>query len=302
MSYQAHCEEGFVRVEQQRLAYKRWRSGSGDGFKILALHGWLDNAASFDALMEHLAAQGLNFECLAMDAPGHGYSDHKPEQGSYNIWDDVRGLLGVLDHMQWQQSVLLCHSRGAFIGSLLSAVEPERITALLALDSLIPDAIDSASVVDQLRKHIRDYRRRGRSAPGYAAPNVAIDALIKKTGMSPQAAECLVQRGLVSDESGDNSEGLWRWRSDPRVLSASALKFTAEQWETIFHSIRCPVFLLTASGGMARHPEFLKRWVACFERIEHESIEGSHHCHMDPGTVSDVARRVAEFCKKIELK
>lgn len=297
MSEQAKCEEGVVDVEQQTLAYKRWISGPEPRLKLLALHGWLDNAASFDVLMQQLAAQGLAFECLAMDAPGHGYSDHKPEQGSYNIWDDVRGLLGVLDHMQWQQSVLLCHSRGAFIGSLLCASAPDRVQALVALDSLIPDSIEASAVVDQLRKHISDYRRQGRRAPAYKSAPDAAEALAKKTGMSSQAAATLVQRGLRCE---DDAEQVWRWRSDPRLLSASAVKFTAVQWQHIFAAIACPVYLITASRGMARHPDFLKRWVAAFGQIEHESIDGSHHCHLDPDTAPDVARRVAGFLQTIK--
>ena len=296
MTSELLCEEGFVRVEKQALAYKRWRKGSAPGFRILALHGWLDNAASFDALMQHLDQHDLSFDCLAMDAPGHGYSDHKPEQGSYNIWDDVRGLLGVLDEMAWSDCILLCHSRGAFIGSLLAVTSPERVTGLIALDSLIPDAIDSSAVVDQLRRHIRDYRRQGRRAPGYDGPDMAIQALVKKTAMSEAAARTLVQRGLVCE---DGDEGLWRWRSDPRLLSASALKFTAEQWQVIFQAIECPVFLITASRGMGCHPEFLQRWLGYFADLHHESIDGSHHSHLDPDTAGDVATRVAGFLTTI---
>lgn len=296
MSSQLSCEEGVLHVEQQALAFKRWQKGDAPGLNILALHGWLDNAASFDALMTHLAEQDLSFVCLAMDAPGHGHSDHKPEQGSYNIWDDVRGLLGVMDAMEWQQCVLLCHSRGAFIGSLMSATSPERVQGFIALDSLIPDVVDARSVVQQLQKHIRDYRRLGRRAPAYESPDAAIAALVKKTGMSHPAADALVKRGLVCE---DGDQGLWRWRSDPRLLSASAVKFSAEQWQAIFEAIACPVFLITASRGMGSHPDFLKRWLSYFSQLHHESIEGSHHCHMDSDTAPAVAASVADFLRQL---
>lgn len=297
MSSQLKCEEGVLRVEQQALAFKRWQKGDNPELKILALHGWLDNAASFDALMTHLAEQNLSFECLAMDAPGHGYSDHKPEQGSYNIWDDIRGLLGVMDAMEWPQCVLICHSRGAFIGSLMCATSPERIKGFIALDSLIPDAVEATSVVEQLQKHIRDYRRLGRRAPVYESPDAAIAALVKKTGMSQPAADALVKRGLVCE---DDEQGLWRWRSDPRLLSASAVKFSAEQWQTIFEAIACPVFLITASRGMGSHSDFLKRWLSYFSQLHHESIDGSHHCHLDPDTSPEVATLVGEYLGQLE--
>ena len=50
----------------------RWGS-TGDA-PILALHGWLDNAASFVRLAPLLA----DADVVAIDLPGHGYSDHSP--------------------------------------------------------------------------------------------------------------------------------------------------------------------------------------------------------------------------------
>ena len=44
--------------------------GSGQKNKILALHGWLDNAASFNQLAPKLAEIG--YEVVAIDFAGHG--------------------------------------------------------------------------------------------------------------------------------------------------------------------------------------------------------------------------------------
>ncbi|KAG1587997.1 hypothetical protein G6F46_014705 [Rhizopus delemar] len=42
----------------------------GEGPRVLALHGWLDNAASFVPLAPHLSSLQL----VAIDLPGHGHS------------------------------------------------------------------------------------------------------------------------------------------------------------------------------------------------------------------------------------
>ncbi|EXJ09220.1 alpha/beta fold hydrolase [Nitrincola nitratireducens] len=42
---------------------------------VLALHGWLDNAASFRALARHLPQVNL----IAVDLAGHGFSEHRPK-------------------------------------------------------------------------------------------------------------------------------------------------------------------------------------------------------------------------------
>ena len=40
---------------------------------LIALHGWLDNGASFLPLAPYLA----DFHLVCVDLPGHGHSDHK---------------------------------------------------------------------------------------------------------------------------------------------------------------------------------------------------------------------------------
>ena len=55
-------------IRGQRLSFKEW--GSPDQPTVLALHGWLDNANSFDALASQLPGVHL----IAVDLPGHGLS------------------------------------------------------------------------------------------------------------------------------------------------------------------------------------------------------------------------------------
>ena len=55
------------------------RGGRAGAPKVLALHGWLDNAASFVPLAAHLD----DIELIALDLPGHGRSAHLPPGGHY---------------------------------------------------------------------------------------------------------------------------------------------------------------------------------------------------------------------------
>lgn len=50
--------------------------GSKDKQPIIAIHGWQDNAGTFDPLVELLPT---NLSILCIDLPGHGRSSHIPK-------------------------------------------------------------------------------------------------------------------------------------------------------------------------------------------------------------------------------
>lgn len=56
---------------------------------IIAIHGWQDNAGTFDKLAPVLRDSG--FAVFAIDLPGHGLSSHMPlGQFYYLLWDGVQ--------------------------------------------------------------------------------------------------------------------------------------------------------------------------------------------------------------------
>jgi pimeloyl-ACP methyl ester carboxylesterase len=102
-------------VNGLQLAGLSW--GSPGEKPLLALHGWLDNAASFAALAPLLRG----YHVVALDLTGHGQSDWRSADASYQIWDDLPEILGVVDQLGWKRFDLLGHSRGAIISMLLAA-------------------------------------------------------------------------------------------------------------------------------------------------------------------------------------
>ncbi|TCZ81442.1 alpha/beta fold hydrolase, partial [Lysobacter sp. N42] len=71
------------------------RSASG-GVPVLALHGWLDNAASFLPMAAHLPGLDL----VALDLPGHGASAHLPASADYTLVAAARAALAAADALR----------------------------------------------------------------------------------------------------------------------------------------------------------------------------------------------------------
>lgn len=57
------------------IAAKVWGSLNQDSVKVIAMHGYMDNAGTFDRLIPLLPDQ---FYVVAYDFPGHGFSSHVP--------------------------------------------------------------------------------------------------------------------------------------------------------------------------------------------------------------------------------
>ena len=83
------------------IAAKVWgdpaAAGGAPHDRWLALHGWADNAATFDALAP-LLLQGGASAVVCIDAAGHGLSDHRP---LYHDSDAVLDAVRAADALGW---------------------------------------------------------------------------------------------------------------------------------------------------------------------------------------------------------
>lgn len=270
-------------VEGLSIAAKLW--GDDSGIPVIALHGWLDNAASFDVLAQQLP----NLQILALDLPGHGLSDHKPPSGDYAIWDDLRCIVSVADQMGWQEFSLLGHSRGAIIAALLSASTPERIRHLICLDGLLPPPEVATNFPAQMAKYLKDYTQTSlsRGDKGHANFDAAVIARCKVTPMLPAAAALIVARASIRAD-----DGRYYWRSDKRLKLASPVKLSLEQIQAAIDAITSPALLILAKQGFGQWLPTLPVNIA--SRFDVREIDGQHHCHMEEQS-SQIASWVVEL-------
>ncbi|XP_024848577.1 serine hydrolase-like protein 2 isoform X6 [Bos taurus] len=89
------------------IAAKAW--GSHQAAPVLCLHGWLDNANSFDRLIPLLPK---DFNYVAMDFGGHGLSSHYSPGFPYHYQNFVSEVRRVAAALKWNRFSLLGHSFG----------------------------------------------------------------------------------------------------------------------------------------------------------------------------------------------
>lgn len=274
------------------LCYAGLEWGAGGATKVLALHGWMDHAGSF----QELAPKLTGCHVIAIDLSGQGKSGHRAAHATYNIWDDLPQIVALLDQLGWDRCVLLGHSRGAIISSLFAAAMPERVQGIIALDALVPDPVAEDSFVPTLRAFVQQTRKQLSRQPRRFASKDDYITRRSEQGNSVRTASVLSDRAI--DELSDGVQ----MRGDARLFASSAVKLTMFQAEEVMRAIQAPVLTLWAKGGIkskrAKTQEMADRARVLMHDLTMIDLPGDHHFHLDPATVQPIAETIMWFVEE----
>ncbi|MDZ7924773.1 MAG: alpha/beta hydrolase [Marinagarivorans sp.] len=283
-----HFEPCRFHVGDIEFCGKYWRQSSPNPSprKIIALHGWLDNCASFDVV-----APRLNADVLCLDLAGHACSGDRSHLGAYNIWLDIPEILAIADQLGWQRFELLGHSRGAAIAFLLAATFPRRVSALICLDGIFPLVALAEKAPEQLFHSINTLNKQlAKKRNTYASFERAVQA--RESGMFPLAnidALMLAQRGVI--EAGDE----FFWRYDAKLMAPSEFRLTPEQLVAFADAIVCPLLLLLASDGIFLNNTETMLMLKNYSTWSVKTFEGGHHFHMHQQGET-ITNEINQFC------
>ncbi len=271
-----------------RLAACAW--GDPSLPPLLALHGWLDNAATHLGIAPRLST---HFHFVALDLPGHGRSDHAPTGAGYRFAEAIFDVLAAADALGWQTFDLLGHSMCAGIASLTAAASPDRITRLVLIEALGALTTAPEQTTAQLRRALAQARElKDKPLRVFATTTEAVDARMQANGLSRQAAEALVLRGIKPVPGG------YSWSSDPRLTLASPQRFTELQVLNLMCGIQAPTLLLLASDSKVKpvSEDALAARIEQVADIEVLRLSGGHHLHLE--NPQPVAVAILDFLTK----
>jgi pimeloyl-ACP methyl ester carboxylesterase len=269
-----------VETPTLRLAARQW--GEPDAPPIVLLHGWLDNAGSYDLLAPLLAKR---YRVIALELPGHGHSAHLPPGASYHYIDYVRFVLAAVDALHLPRFVLLGHSLGAGVASLLAASVPERIRQLLLIEGLGPLGDDGSRTLQRFRDALATPEVSSRPLRVFRDIDQAVQARMAVGGLAAELARPIVERGLIEVEGG------YSWRSDPRLSRGSATRLAETQVMALLLGIEVPTaLLLSRPAAPFLDPEAMQVRIDCVADIRVQHLDGGHHIHLEhPQAVADWA-------------
>jgi pimeloyl-ACP methyl ester carboxylesterase len=265
------------------LAARAW--GPEEGRRVLALHGWLDNAASFDGLARLLPK--LRF--VALDLPGHGLSEHRHASASYDFITYVADVAAVLDALSWPSCALIGHSLGGGIASCVAGALVDRVERLVVLDGLGPLIAEPEEVPEILEKALAQRRRRQHPmSTRYATEGEAVAQRLRASpDLTAEGARALCARGLKPVPGG------LAWRHDPRLMNRSLLRLTEGHVRVFLKRIACPVLVVRPRDAQIYDEDMVQGRIGCLRSAEVLEVAGGHHAHL--ARPESMAGAISEF-------
>ena len=250
---------------------------------VIALHGWLDNAASFIPIADYLN----NLRIIAIDMPGHGKSQHRSGVNAYHFIDYATDIILAADSLGLEQFSLLGHSLGAAVSGIIASIVPDRIQRLAMVEGLAPVANSAEKIVDQLRKHVESVSHTRGTPRVFEKIDDAARVRQKAGYMSLPSARLLVRRNLTEVEGG------YSWHTDRCLRLPSPLYLAEEHVSEYLKRIECEVLLIRSDEGIIRNWDSLKGREQHLSNLTVIDVAGGHHCHMDDPEL--IATHVSPF-------
>src|SRR4029453_15364178 len=273
------CERArrrFIEVNGLRLSFLEWEAPGRPG--VFCLPGGSAHAHWFDHVTPALAGR---FHMVALDQRGHGESEwaRPPAYATESFASD---LLGVFDAFGWRRAALVGHSMGGHNAMSFSAWHPDRVSALVIVDSpppfslLRPPSRVSALVIVDSRPSIPvdrldRLRTRGmvplRPYPTQEAAAASFRLLPRETVADPALLAHLGRSGVVE------RDGHWVYRFDP---ASNGQRQPVDAWRLV-DRITAPTLVARGELGPNFTGEMADKLRAAIPGAAYVEIPGAYH-------------------------
>ena len=218
----------YADVNGQRIYYE---DSGGSGPPVILAHGFLMDHEMF---APQVAALAPEFRVITWDERGFGLTefDGKP----FTYWDSANDCLGLLTHLGIDEAVVGGMSQGGFLSMRAALTSPERVKALVLLDTQSGKEDEAA---------LEGYRGM-REMWLTAGP---VDELV-----GPIA-------DLIIADPDENPKWTAKWKARPKEAFAepSTTLFERDDITDRVGEITCPVFIAHGTADTAITMDLAKR-------------------------------------------
>ncbi|XP_062553003.1 probable serine hydrolase [Armigeres subalbatus] len=293
-------QEVRISVPYGEIAGKWW--GPQNIRPILCLHGWQDNAGTFDTLIPLLPK---NVSFLAIDFPGHGYSSRIPNGLSYQGINSLNLLIAIMNEYGWKKLSFLSHSMGAVLQYIFAAVFPDKVDLMISLDSLKPQVASPENIINRLstsipQQMIADARNQQMSEPPSYTYDEMVNRLHEATYKSISRETCpyLLHRNIKKSLKYPEK---YYFTRDSRLKYSMGMHFSNEVTVDLAKQIKMPfLFIKAKQSPYFEDKKYYEQIIELLKTnnpyFEHRLVEGTHHVHLS--NPERVAPMITAFLSK----
>lgn len=264
----------------------RWW-GPRDKQPIIAIHGWQDNAGTWDNLIPLLP---VTTSVLCIDLPGHGLSSYYPTGMLYYIfWDGIVLVRRIVKHFKWSKVTLMGHSLGGALSFMYAASFPEDVDRIICVDIASPAVREPANMVKHtgvsIDKVLQYENLSEDKVPCYGYDemiDIVCDAY--KGSISRDNCKVLMKRGMLRTPLHMKKQGYF-FKRDPRLKVSSLAMMSIETALEYASNVKCKVLNLRALPG--QRWEKLDYYLSVIEKLKtvtdvlYVEVEGTHHVQLE---------------------
>jgi pimeloyl-ACP methyl ester carboxylesterase len=284
-----HSESLFHDVRGLRYHLRHWKGDPAR--RMVLLHGWMDVSASFQFLVDALAA---DWDVYAPDWRGYGLSSWS---GADSYWfpDYLGDLDALLERIQPDAPVnLVGHSLGGNVGGLYAGTRPGRVARFVNLEGFGMAATRPEQAPRRYERWLEQLRQPPRWRP-YADYAALADRLQENNPRLTRERADFLARHWGRDAEG----GGVVLRSDPAHKLINATLYRLDEARACWQRVTAPVLWIDASESdtvarMKLTPGDLADRRAAFRDLRHHTVQGAGHMlhHDQP---EEVARLIEAF-------
>jgi len=236
--------------QRLRLHYVDW--GNEGAPPLLLIHGGRDHARSWDWVARDLRR---DYHVIVPDLRGHGDSSWAIG-GHYTILEFVLDIAQLVETLDLQPLTIVGHSLGGAVAITYTAIYPERVKKLTAIEGLGPPPAMIAQMAnkkpwERTDEWIRQVRAlSGRHPRRYPSIEAAAKRMLDENSfLSPEQAHHLTVHGVARNE-----DGTFTWKFDNYIRVFYPQRFDPAEVRSLWGRVGCPTLLMRGVESWAADP------------------------------------------------